>query len=45
MTAGCVRLPNEEIEALFEEIPIGTKVLITNQNLDFTELAKQAGAM
>ncbi|KMK76665.1 L,D-transpeptidase [Alkalihalobacillus pseudalcaliphilus] len=45
VTAGCVRLPNEEIEALFEEIPIGTKVLITNQNLDFTELAKQAGAM
>ncbi|WP_270180585.1 L,D-transpeptidase [Alkalihalobacillus sp. CinArs1] len=45
VTAGCVRLHNEEIEKLFEEVPIGTKVLITTSPESFETLAIKVGAL
>lgn len=46
VTAGCVRLPNEEVEQLFDQIPLGTKVHILKQkDASFEQLAKDAGAM
>ncbi|WP_411909080.1 L,D-transpeptidase [Bacillus sp. RAR_GA_16] len=44
-TAGCIRLLNEEVEALFEHIPVGAKILITASDQSFDELAKKAGAI
>lgn len=45
VTQGCVRMRNEEIEQLFKEIPIGTKINITNSNETFEELAREAGTI
>ncbi|KGA95891.1 L,D-transpeptidase [Alkalihalobacillus alcalophilus ATCC 27647 = CGMCC 1.3604] len=45
ITAGCVRLPNEVIEELYEFIPLGTQILITDEDLSFDELAKTLGAI
>lgn len=45
VTQGCVRMRKEEIEQLFKEIPIGTKINITNSNKTFEELAKEAGSI
>ncbi|WP_226657077.1 L,D-transpeptidase [Pseudalkalibacillus hwajinpoensis] len=44
-TAGCIRLLNEEVELLFNEIPVGTKILITASDRSFDELARKAGAI
>lgn len=45
VTQGCVRMYNEEVEILFEHLPIGTKVFITKNNKSFEEIAAQKGAM
>lgn len=45
ITAGCVRLHNEEIEALFNEVPIGTRILITSSSDSIEEIAVKAGAL
>lgn len=45
VTAGCVRLQNEEIEKLFNDIPIGTKIIITTSSDSFEELGIRAGAL
>jgi lipoprotein-anchoring transpeptidase ErfK/SrfK len=45
VTQGCIRMKNEEIEALFKLIPIGTKIKVTNTDQSFKEIAKQAGAI
>ncbi len=45
VTQGCVRMKNEEIEVLFNRIPIGTKILILNKNESFEKLARQNGAL
>ena len=45
VTAGCIRLPNEIVERLFEEIPLGTKIYITDQNETFVEVARSSGAI
>ncbi|MBM6617370.1 L,D-transpeptidase [Bacillus suaedaesalsae] len=45
VTQGCVRLRNNEIEQLFNEIPLGTKIKITNTDMSFIELATIAGAI
>lgn len=45
VTAGCVRLQNEEIEKLFNEIPVGTKILITTSSDSFEKLGIEAGAL
>jgi lipoprotein-anchoring transpeptidase ErfK/SrfK len=44
-TAGCIRLLNEEVELLFNDIPIGTKILITSSDHSFYELARQTEAI
>jgi lipoprotein-anchoring transpeptidase ErfK/SrfK len=46
VTAGCIRLPNEVVEKLYEDIPLGTKLYITDEvDASFEDLAKKAGAM
>lgn len=45
VTRGCVRLANSDIEVLFDEIPIGTKVLITSSSQSFEELGEAHGAI
>jgi lipoprotein-anchoring transpeptidase ErfK/SrfK len=45
VTAGCIRLPNEIVEKLFDEIPIGTKIYITDNNEAFVEVAQSFGAI
>lgn len=45
VSQGCVRLQNEAIESLYEFIPLGTKVLITTTNENYTEIAKEYGAI
>ena len=45
VTAGCIRLANENVEELYDKIPIGTKVLITSKNQSFDQLGKEYGAL
>lgn len=45
ITNGCVRMENEEIETLFNKIPLGTKVFITDGEVDFDTIARERGAM
>lgn len=45
VTQGCVRLQNKEVEMIFEKIPLGTKVLITNSDQSFEQLAIDHGAI
>lgn len=42
---GCIRMFNEEVEQLFSEIVIGTKVWIVHSDEDFEILAKEIGAI
>lgn len=42
---GCVRLSKENIEKLYDQVPIGTQVLITSSSKDFKTLAKEQGAI
>jgi lipoprotein-anchoring transpeptidase ErfK/SrfK len=45
ITAGCVRLYDQDIKWLYDKTPIGTKVLITRSKQDFYTIAKQKGAI
>ncbi len=45
ITGGCVRMFNEEVEALFTRVPFGTKVYITNTDKDFHTIAREKGAI
>lgn len=45
VTNGCVRLTNEVVNALYELVPLGTKVLIVHSQANFTELATDFGAL
>ncbi|GAE24806.1 protein erfK/srfK [Halalkalibacter wakoensis JCM 9140] len=45
ITSGCIRLPNMIVETLFEEIPLGTTIHITDKNEPFLEIATQFGAI
>lgn len=45
VTEGCVRIHNDEIERLYDLIPIGTKVLIISTDKSYEQLAKQFGAL
>ncbi|WP_414635130.1 L,D-transpeptidase [Bacillus sp. NTK071] len=44
-TAGCVRLQNNEIEDLFNEVPIGTRILITSSSDSMEHIGVKAGAL
>ncbi|MFA9556010.1 L,D-transpeptidase [Evansella sp. AB-rgal1] len=45
ITAGCVRMKNEDVEILFQEVPIGMKILITSSDESFDDLGKKQGAI
>jgi lipoprotein-anchoring transpeptidase ErfK/SrfK len=45
ITAGCIRMYNSDVEILFQEIPLGTKVMITSSDASFEELGVRAGAV
>ncbi|HET7615693.1 MAG TPA: L,D-transpeptidase, partial [Bacillales bacterium] len=44
-SAGCVRMYEEDVQALYERVPIGTKVLILSTNRSFGEIAEEHGAL
>lgn len=43
VTQGCIRLDNENVEALFEKVPIGTKIWIVKTEKTFEQLGKEKG--
>jgi hypothetical protein len=45
VTQGCIRLPNELVEVLFDHIPIGTRIWIVNTDKSFEELGREKGIM
>lgn len=45
ITNGCIRLTNDNVEKLFEKVPLGTKILITASDNPFEQLAREYGAM
>lgn len=45
ITSGCVRMKNEDVEILYEQVPLGTKVLIISSNKTFEQLGKEYGAI
>lgn len=45
ISAGCIRMLNEDVETIYDKVPIGTKIWITSSSKDFYTLAKEAGAI
>lgn len=45
VTNGCVRLKKENVEKLYDKVPIGTKILITKSKKSFEQLGKEKGAL
>lgn len=45
VTEGCVRFRAESIEWLYDQVPLGTKVLVVKTTKSFEELASQEGAI
>ncbi|WP_102345668.1 L,D-transpeptidase [Bacillus sp. Marseille-P3661] len=45
ITQGCIRMYNEKVEELFENIPIGTKIVIVSSEKSFEQIAKKYGAI
>lgn len=45
VSQGCIRMEKEPLEFLYEQIPIGTNVLIVHSTLEFEELAREHGAI
>lgn len=45
ISLGCIRLPNEIVNLLYEEVSIGTKVFIVDSEKSFLELAREQGAI
>lgn len=45
ISLGCIRMHNQDVEQLYNEVPIGTKILIVTTNESFHELGKQNGAL
>lgn len=42
---GCIRLPNEIVEQIFDSVPLGTKILIVSSEKSFEQLAKEYHAI
>ncbi|WRP05185.1 L,D-transpeptidase [Rossellomorea aquimaris] len=42
---GCIRMHNKHVEYLFDQVPIGTKVLVVKTNKSFYQLGKDHGAI
>ncbi|WP_117169289.1 L,D-transpeptidase [Paraliobacillus sediminis] len=45
VSAGCIRMLNKNVEKLYEQVPIGTKVWILRSDKNFESLAREAGAI
>jgi len=45
VSEGCVRMQNEVIESIFQTVPLGTKVLITDSKQGSEALAIEYGAI
>lgn len=45
VSAGCVRMKEEDIQRLFDLVPVGTKIVITNNGKSFEQLGKENGAL
>lgn len=43
VSAGCIRMHNEEIEGLFEEVEVDTPVIITSSDYSFDKIGKKHG--
>lgn len=43
VSAGCVRMHNDDVRSLFDKVKLHTKVLITKSNQSFEEIARQHG--
>lgn len=42
---GCIRLQNKHVEAFYDRVPLGTKVLVISTDQSFKELAVKYGAI
>lgn len=42
---GCIRLPKASLEQLYDEVAIGTKILIVHSKQSFEQLAHEVGAI
>ncbi len=42
---GCIRMNNKNVEYLYDQIPIGTKVLVVKSPKSFQQLGKENGAL
>jgi len=42
---GCIRMHNKHVEYLFDQVPVGTKVLVVKTNKSFYQLGKEHGAI
>lgn len=45
VSQGCIRMHNEHVNELFDQVPIGTKIFITTSQKNFNELAREQGAL
>lgn len=45
VSQGCIRLTNENVEKLFDMVPLGTKIYITRSHQTFEQLAKEKRAI
>lgn len=45
VSLGCIRMHNEEVEEIFEKIPLGTRIWITETDKKFEELAREKRAI
>ena len=43
VSAGCIRMNNDEIHWLYSRVQVGTKVIITTSELKYEEIADQHG--
>ncbi len=45
ITAGCVRFPEEDIQWLYDQTPLGTKILVMDTDRSFEQLAEEKGLL
>lgn len=42
---GCIRMKNSDVERLYEQIPLQSKILVTMSSKSFAQIAKEYGAI
>ncbi len=45
VSAGCIRMKNQDVITLFNQVPVGTKIWVVDTQRSFDSLAKSAGAI